>query len=209
MATPEKQRENLKNVFDYLKDEKGISQETVANTISNDDDMNNGIDSTIISKYKTGKIQCTPDNFLSKLEKHYNINPQYVRGESEIMINPLGTKFSAFEHIVNSWDTVERTCTDSNNNKEIKKYLHLTMDRNFYDFLIEVDKTKLIVEDGWSSQEAEMERAKKLFLGKPNLEEFVIIPRNVFWEIVKEDKENRKNLQEVINTAMHTDYLDE
>ena len=115
--------------------------------------------------------------------RKYNINPGYVRLNSDYMIDILGMKLSNFEAFVNSWDVVDKTTKDSNGKRIVEKYIHFTMDKNFYEFLIDVDKVHQVVKEGISDLSGEIEQLKEIFSGEPELQEYVLIPRNVFINI--------------------------
>ena len=100
----------------------------------------------------------------------------------------------------NNWDTVVWSTPDTN-------YLHIKMDKHFYDFLIELDGAKSKVDDGYSSLPEETERLKELYdTDEPELQEYVILPRNEFIEIITDSENNRKCLSEVINLFYYSDY---
>ena len=50
---------------------------------------------------------------------------------------------------------------------------------------------------------------KELYSDSPSPEEFVLIPRNVFWDIVKSDSEKAKYVNEILDFAKFDSYLDE
>jgi transcriptional regulator with XRE-family HTH domain len=187
----DEQRERLAKVFTYLK-EHGNSQRDIADATD--------VDETFLSHLKSGKIKYIPDDFLNKLLTAYNISPRYIRLESEYILDITGTKLSNFEVFVDFWDVVE---------KGTDKYLHFSMDRNFYDFLLEVDKARLATDEGISSLDVEINNLKELYSGVPIPEEFVLIPRNNFIEIVQEAKEYHKKLNDVINLIEYSNYIKE
>lgn len=194
------QRKRLTKVLDYLKSQ-GISQKEISNKCD--------IDYTYITHYKTGKINLIPDDFLEKMQLFYNINPQYIRLNSNFMFDLLGMKLSNFEIFVDSWNTVEKSKVNSSGTPEIEKYLHFTMDKNFYDFLIDVDTAHLATDEGISSLDNEIKNLRELFNGEPDLQEYVLLPRNNFINILEETAKARQSLYEVINFSEHEPYLNE
>ena len=104
------------------------------------------------------------------------------------------------------WDTVFRTSTDENGNEITNRYLHFTMNKNFYDFLLDVDVAKMACKKGVSSLSDEISRLKELYDAEPDLQEYVVIPRNEFSEIVQEHAAERKQLEEVLNLMQYSDY---
>lgn len=183
-----KQRDRLSEVLSYLK-EKGISQSNISRKLD--------IDETKISHFKSGKIKQIPSDFLEQLQSEYNINPNYIRLESSCMLDTTGTKFYNFEKFVDSWNVLEN---------DLDKYLHLTIDRNFYDFLLETIDVRHATDKGISSFNAEIENLKELYSGEPLPEEFVLIPRNNFIEIIEDKKQKMKCLNEVLDLMEHTSY---
>ncbi len=120
------QRNRLKIVCEYLKST-GISQRDIADEVDCNEDK--------LSHLKSGKIKYIPDELLSKLHKAYNINPNYIRIRSDILLDMVGHKFEQFESFVDSWNTVK---------KGNHEYLHITMDQNFYNFLIATNRSNII-----------------------------------------------------------------
>ena len=101
---------------------KGIKQIQIIRKIEAD----YSCDETVFSNLKSGKIKNIPDALIDALHKHYNVNPGYLRLESDSPFDTIEIKLENFENFVDNWDIVE-------NGED--KYLHLTIDRNFYDFL--------------------------------------------------------------------------
>lgn len=196
------QRNRLKNVFDYLR----LSGTTQAD-ISKKLDIDESTLSHYISDSSPHKIS---SDFLTRLHEVYNINPDYVYGNSTMMLDIYGKQLSNLISFTNEkWDTVSRTSIDQDGNETTNHYLHFTMDKNFYDFLMDVDVAKLACENGVSSLSDEIFRLKELYEAEPNMQEFVVIPRNKFTEIVQEHTRSREQLEEVINILQFSDYPDE
>lgn len=181
-------RNRLKIVFEYLKSA-GISQRDIADQVDCNEDE--------LSHLKSGKIKYIPDELLSKLHKAYNINPNYIRLRSDILLDMVGHKLEQFESFVDSWNTVK---------KGDHEYLHITMDQNFYNFLIATDRAN-IVSTHKTTLEFEINSLKESnnLPSCPN--EFVIIPRNNFIDIVQEASQEQKQLSEVIDLFEHLEYL--
>ena len=163
-STLDKQRARFKEVLDYLKNQ-GISQQELADKCN--------LEPTQITSYKSGKIQFIPDEFLKEIQKHYNINPKYIRLTSDCMFDIIG------------------------------------MDKNFYNFLVDVDKARLAVDAGISCLSDEIENLKEIFSGEPDPQEYVLLPRNNFIEILEDNVKSRKSLYEIENFSEHESYLDE
>lgn len=200
------QQKRISEVFEFLK-KQGISQRDIVDCFESD----SKIDATTLSHYKSGKIKNIPDNFLLKLQEKYNINPLYIRQQSDCMLTNdiIGLKLSNFKAFVDSWDIVERHTIDQEKNQVPEEFIHIVMDRNFYDFLIDLEKAKKVTENGISCLQEETENLKEIFSGEPKLQEFVLIPRNNFIEIVKDIVEKRKTFEELIDASEYATYLEE
>lgn len=176
----EEQRKRLGEALKFLKD-RGKGQEKIAEEIN--------MDAANLSRLKSGKVKKIPDEFLEKLQEKYDINPGYIRGTSDILLNSIGTKLKNFEGVVNSWDTVY---------KGENHYLHLQMDSKFYDFLVEYDKHRLADLKSFSIDDA-VKKLEDIFADEPKIKEYVILPRNVFVDFAKEVKDKRKALAEILD----------
>lgn len=186
----EEQNYRLCLVFDNLL-KRGIKQVEVCNKLDIKEESK-------ISNMKSGKLKIS-DEFLEGLHKHYNINPDYIRCNSDYMFDILFEKLNAFVKFVSSWDTVK---------KGDKNYLHFTMQQSFYDFLLSVDKARLI-ENNFSSFEKIINDIKQNFIEDSELTEFVVIPKNEFTQIVQSAVKNRKHFSEVIDILAYSDYINE
>lgn len=83
------------------------------------------------------------------------------------------------------------------------------MDKNFYNFLVEVDTARLAVDSGISCLSDEIENLKELFSGEPDLQEYVLLPKNNFIEILEDNIRSRKSLNEIVSFSKYESYLDE
>ena len=182
--------ERMKNVFLALRG-MGTTQKDIAAAT--------GTDEIFLSQLKSGKIKSVVQDFIDILEEKYYINPYYLNGESKIMMSPHIEQLKYFDKAVEKWDTVKSS---------EQEYLHLSMDKLFYDFLLEVNKARLAVADGISSESAEIRNLAKLYEGEKDIQEFVLLPRNNFIEILSAAKEDRTKLEEVIDMWKHLDYLE-
>ena len=156
-------------------------------------------DESYFSDLKSGKRKKIPEKLIKALHEHYNINPDYLRAKSDCPFDDADFKLESFLNFVNDWNVL-----NSNDNKD--KYLHLTFDRNFYDFLIDFNRAIEITEEGFSSIEQEKKALEELYFSEPSPKEFVLIPRNNFMEIVNEAIEDHKKISEVINLIEYSSY---
>lgn len=184
------QRKRLTEVIEYLK-ANGIKQKEIC--------IQADVDETALSSYKSGKIKYIPSKFLNILQKVYEINPDYIRLTSEEMLDDKGEKYLYFEKVVDEWETV-----DSKDNK----YLYLKMDKNFYDFLLEYDNYRKANAEGISVDD-KIGELKMMYAGTPDIEEFVVLPRNIFFNILSDIKKEKKCLEEIIAFSEHTSLIEE
>lgn len=185
--TISQRKERYEKVFSYLK-KQGFSQYKIAEMIN--------YDYTYINKIKKLKVEAS-DKVITRLNEEFGINPDYLNGTSDIMIDINGSKLDSLEKIVNTWQTIEG---------ERNKYLHLIMDENFYKFLLDVDLEKL--KEHSEDLKERIDILKSRHSNAENLQEFVLIPRNEFIEIVTNDKSNRAKFHEYINTLEYEDIID-
>ncbi len=183
------------NVLKALKN-KGVSQRKIMDEL----ELSFITDETYISSIKSGKRKNIPDELIQSLHQKYNVNPGYLKMESDCIFDTNETKIESFMNIIDDWNVLKN---DTN------EYLHLTIDKNIVDLLIELYKVKKVTDDGISSFEQEKESLKELYDADPDPQEYVLIPRNNFIDIVKESVENEKYLHEVINSALYSDYPSE
>ena len=189
----DEKRKRLANVLKYLR-EKGISQRDIVDEISKDKLQ---FDETQLSHIKSGKIKYIPEELLERLHSVYNINPNYIQLKSNVLLDVASEKFTHFEKFVSSWDTVK---------KGGQNYLHVTMDENFYNLLITVDKLKLTTDDV-EILKNELEQVKEKSNLSEVLKEYVILPKDDMEEIVKEAVSERKDISEVIDFYKHEGYI--
>ena len=117
--------------------------------------------------------------------------------ESDCIFDTNETKIESFMNIIDDWNVLK---SDTN------EYLHLTIDKNIVDLLIELYKVKKVTDDGISSFEQEKESLKELYDADPDPQEYVLIPRNNFIEIVTDTVEKEKYLHQVLDAALYSDY---
>lgn len=180
------------NVLKALKN-KGVSQRKIMDEL----ELSFITDETYISSIKSGKRKNIPDELIQSLHQKYNVNPGYLKMESDCIFDTNETKIESFMNIIDDWNVLK---SDTN------EYLHLTIDKNIVDLLIELYKVKKVTDDGISSFEQEKESLKELYDADPDPQEYVLIPRNNFIEIVTDTVEKEKYLHQVLDAALYSDY---
>lgn len=179
--TTEQPKDRLVTVLEMLK-KQGISQKTISEELDRTEDY--------LSNLKSGKIKNIPDEVLTILQEKFNVNPAYIRLESDYAFMDIGKSFDHFGKFVSSWETVKHG---------EQSYLYLKMDSNFYEFLLEVDNVKLAAISGSIDELSNFSNLKQLHSGSPNIQKYVVIPCDDFQEIISTSTENRKQLAEVLD----------
>lgn len=182
------QQMRLEKVLKVLK-ERGITQKEIAVAI--------GADEGTLSSLKSGKVKNVHPEISSALEEKYAINPYYISGESEMMFTQHLKELKHFDQFVKKWGTVEGS---------EQKYLHLSLDKNFYDFLIEVNAIRLAEAEGILAVSDQIRDSAHLHTAEPDFQEFVLLPRNNFLEILGPIKKGKKEFEEVMDLLEYDDY---
>ena len=183
----ENQREQFSKVIEYLL-KTGIKKKEIASRI--------GLSTYDISHILSGAIKNITIEVLDNLHAEFGINPNYIRKGTSNMFDIPGMKFENFEAFVDKWDLVEH---------ENKKYLHFTIDENFYKFLIDVYDYMVIANhktDVNEKNEAFTEAFNALKNNFPDIQqpqEYVLIPADDMIEITSNNISRRKKLSEVID----------
>lgn len=195
--------ENTKTPLSQVLEKLTLSQQDILRALEKEKNIT--IDKANFSKIVNGKRKITEEieNALSEL---YGINPAFLEGKSNDMFLINQLSFQTFAQIFKEWKITEY---DDPNEEQCKQYLHLTMDKNLYDFLINFDKVNLLKEHGMECFNQEISKYKENFLQSgPQYEEYVLIPRNQFMQIpiVGIREHTRKKLQEILDLVEYKDY---
>lgn len=194
-------KENFNCFLIYMKEQKGISPASIVREL---DLM--GIDNSVISnlRYNSGFVKI---EFLQALHEKYKVNPEYLLGESSIMFDNIAPQFKGFTAFVKAWDTVIKLKRTADGEQKRVPYLHLSMNREFYDFLLEVDQNDLYTKEGFLTESEYINRINTIFNNKnESIQDFVVIPCEDFLTIIDENKKSRKALEEVLNPSEHEVY---
>ena len=181
------QRKQFANVIEHLL-KTGIKKKEIASRI--------GLTPYDISHLLSGKLINISGDVLYNLHKEFGINPDYIRKGATNMFDIPGIKYKNFESFVDTWNVVEH---------KNKEYLYLTMDENFYIFLIEI--YNLMEASTQNKKDKRMEEAfakafeslKGNFSDSEHPKEYVLIPADDMMEIATDNVARRKNLSEVID----------
>lgn len=175
------QRKRFRTVLELLK-KRGVSQKKICDKLNRTEDY--------LSSLKYGKIKYIPDEVLEVLETNYNVDPAYIRLDSTTPFFDISKLFEHFEKFVSDWETVKHGG---------KSYLYLTMDRNLYEFLLEVDNVNLADDSGSIDKSASMKKLTAAFSGIRQKRKYVLIPCDSLLEIATTAQAQRKQLSEVLD----------
>ena len=195
-------KENFNYFLNYMKEKKGVSPASIVREL----DLK-GIDDSIISnlRHKGGSVK---NEFLQKLHEEYNVNPDFLLGDSSNMFDNIASQFEGFNAFVKHWDTVIKTERTEDGKQKRIPYLHLSMNREFYDYLLEVDKNDLYTKEGYLTESDYIDKINSIFNKQNESEQdFVVIPCKEFINIIEDYIKAEKVLDEVLNPAEHKAYL--
>lgn len=137
--------ERLNNVIKALCENEDMTQEKIVQEIRIDL-RNNHPSNTIpfsidiLKKIKTKKtISCW---ILDAFQRRFNINPDYIRASSTEMYYKAGITYNCFSKIFPDWQPINAPYMDENGTQHMDRYLLLTADSNFYNFLMKADAAR-------------------------------------------------------------------
>lgn len=195
----------FKEALDYIRTKYGDNQSTVATKIAT---LVCGIDKVSITRYKNGALKASPE-VISAMNKIYHINPNYLKGTSDVLPDRAGLLLEQVNSIFSSWSTVSKKYTDNTGTEITDTYLHLTMPECNYRFLQKVDHARFLQEQGMNSFDDELNICKAECNDTPSHEcEYVLIPRNSFIEIINFTKQARTSLDEILDLEKHLHFCE-
>ena len=206
----EQENSKFKKVLDYLKENYNISEYKLGQILS-EKVIGVSIDRSTINKYKNGKLKQIPELVLNSLHELYHINPNYLLGTSDEMLDRAQIQLHKFESFVSNWNSTEKTYRDNDRNLVTNKYLYLSLDKNFYKLLLEINSAELHKEINEAGYNAHIEDAKKKYNNqkfKP-LHDYVLIPKNDFFDIITDEKTKQATLDSMINYSKHFGFIDD
>ncbi len=192
-------------VVEHIRATTGDNQSDIARNISK---YVIGIDRIHISKYKKND-PCAGPEVIAAMHKHYHINPNYLNGTSDVLLDGAGLLLEKFNSIFQKWSTVEKKYTNDKGVEVSDTYLHLVMNECDYKFLQKVDHARFLQEQGMHSFDEELSICKTECNNTNSTEcEYVLIPRNRFIEMIGVDQNNRKSFDSLIDLQPHSHYCD-
>lgn len=203
------QNQPLCDVLNYLKKKHHLSQATIVAELSQLPTCT-GITSIKLSQYKSLYIKELPSELITAFHELYNINPDYLRGTSKNMLDNAKIHLEALQNVIKNWTTIIRTPRNIDTPSHEGKYLTFTLDANFYNFLLDIDFAKLMRLKGLHSYDAELQKYKMNYneSQEANYIDYILIPSNTLWEIIENEKEKRRILDECLNYEEHFPFCD-
>ena len=166
-----------------------------------------------MSDFVTGKRIIT-DEVLNGLKMHFFINPKYIKGKSNDMYDIPETIINyafLFAQEIVITENPNRVIKDESGNSITEKYLHITMDKTFFDYLINLDTLMIANEsNNMPSLDKNIEILKELYKNsKHEYEEYVLLPQKTMFDIVKNPPPKRPPFPESIYTELYKDLPNE
>lgn len=173
---------------------------------------NISVDAARMSNFVNGNRRIT-DDVLNALHMFFFINPDYIKGKSDDMYDIPKTILNyafLFASRISVTENPSRKIKLHQNGPSIgvERYLHITMDEKYYDYLIHLDLLEETAKKGKFDKELVIPYIKELFKnGEHRQKEYVLLPRNTFLNILRTDTKNEV-FQELIDSEMYRDYPD-
>lgn len=194
------QNKRMAIVLEELKS-KGETRRSIADRLSNAPNSSKIISESMLSKY-CSKVKEIPEDVLNLFHSEYQVNPDYIRGNSDNMFDEAEIKYSLLTELVHDWQILEYGADE--------RFLHLQLDKNFYQYILEIGHAEILQENGMlSSDEEEAKIRKKYNESEEDIAEYVLLPRNRFLEIIEEHEKCRHTFEELIDTYLYKNYLDD
>lgn len=197
--------------MDYIKEKYNITSTDVATKLAEHENVHIQIDSSKISHYIAGK-QFPNDEVIQAMYELFHINPVYLKGTSDVLLDGAGLVLEEFNKIFTEWKTTTETIYTDSEGKEVKStFLHVTMKECYYNFLRKVDYAKFLEEEGMKSFDAELEQCKKECndIEEKRNWEYVLLPKNAFIEIAESEERDRKALMELLDIEKYCSHTTE
>lgn len=189
-------------VLDYLK-ERGVSNNEVAETINAKlkeqkgykDEHINELTKDDVRHIKNGKRKLSA-KVIEGMKECYNINPNYLLGVSDVMLDKLDDDFKVFSSLVKDW-TLIRESIGTDEKESV--YLQLTMDKVLFDFLVKVGSANELKEKGLQSYNEKFQKHKEEYNSKKQEEteyaDYILLPKKVLKEILVVGTKNEEIME--------------
>lgn len=170
-------------------------------------------DSSRMSDFVNGK-RPIQDDVLNALHMLYFINPNYIKGKSDDMYDIPKTILNyafSFAKKITVVENPDRKIKLHNNSVPTspERYLHITMDEKYYNYLIHLDTLEEASEKGNFDREKIISGIKELYKnGEHKPKEYILLPRNAFVEILETYQRRTKRIQEYLDLEKCLGYKD-
>lgn len=168
---------------------------------------------------KLKNLRKRPSNISSwilvTLQELYQINPDYIIGDSDDMTYKAGITYDCFKSIFPEWCTVTAEYQNQQGETINDKYLHVTCDSHLYDFLIKRESAKCMSEDGTVTFNENLQKYEEEFNSqtKPAYKSFVLLPAknldSLLRYLIVQDKSLPQDIgfEEVVDHAKFYSFL--
>lgn len=130
------------------------------------------------------------------MKECYNINPNYLLGVSDVMLDKLDDDFKVFSSLVKDW-TLIRESIGTDEKESV--YLQLTMDKVLFDFLVKVGSANELKEKGLQSYNEKFQKHKEEYNSKKQEEteyaDYILLPKKVLKEILVVGTKNEEIME--------------
>ena len=117
------------------------------------------------------------------IRDRYNINPDYIKGKSKFKFDALQNKLNNFEQIADDWLSISSNQKILRTNNTV---LQITMDSNFYDFLVANSMSELLRKgEELITSSGLINDIDQLKYKDPVPKEYILIPEDKFQEITE------------------------
>lgn len=155
------------------------------------------IDTSYLSKMKSGE-KPIKEELVNCLKEKYNINPEYILGESESLLDTLSINFDNFCSIANNWMTISQSKTSQKYN------LLLEMDDNLYRFLLQNPRKNLLYTGKeFSFEDTIIYTRQQLRCKKPDYQRYILIPEE---DVINTNEDSDLKLFETKLSLLEKDY---
>ena len=175
------QNDRFKEIINYICTQYKINQNELMEKINEYMKYDFLSDNTLLSKYKRNTK--TPSELLCFLHDEYNINPDYIKGKSKFKFDVLQNKLNNFEQIADDWLSISSNHEILRTNNIV---LQITMDSNFYDFLVANSMSELLRKgEELITSSGLINDIDQLKYKDPVPKEYILIPEDKFREITE------------------------
>lgn len=217
----------LNNVINKICGENGTTLKQIVNDINDDYQIHHPKNKTetqylitvdVLKKLKNTNLHKRaqiPSWVLDALHRRYNINPDYIIGNSDSMFDEAGITYKCFSKIFPEWKTVNASFIDENNIPHTDQYLLLTTNSHLYEFLKQADSARYTTSEGMIRFNQNLKEYEKEFNNKNDSQykEYVLLPTEdldkILLNSIAQDKSLPRGMgfDDVIDCANYYSFL--